>query len=356
MTRAENSVQPGAAMDEHVDPVASARMQGLQSALHAHALVYGFLFELGKPIKELGWDDLDTALENPDAFVWLHFNAANEYTKKWIQESPRLSESSAAFLLDADERHRIEAEMEGIVGVISDVHYGFDWDPDQIATLRFYVDSRCLITTRFQPLSTTNQLRRTVREGANFNSSAALMVGLFRIQTDIHADIAGRLSRELGGIEDDILAGRIEDQRAKLGKVRRLAVRMHRHFSPEYRALRRLSTRPPGWFDDVDASGLNEIVEEFGMVVEDLDAIQERAKLLQEELVGQVAEDTNRNLFILSIVTAVFLPVTLITGIFGMNVGGLPGMQDVTAFWLVISGMVVVALVTLLILHWNRLF
>ncbi|HTT07687.1 MAG TPA: transporter [Gammaproteobacteria bacterium] len=356
MTRAEKPVPPEAAVEEKLDPVASARLLGLQTALHAHALVYGFLFEPDRPVRELGWDDLETALENPDAFVWLHFNAANEHTKKWIKECPRLSESAAAFLLDADERQRVEIEMDGVIGVISDVHYGFDWDPDQIAALRFYVDCRCLITTRFQPLTTTNQLRRTVREGAVFKSSAALMVSLFRLQTDIHADIAGRLSRELGVIEDDILAGRIEDQRAKLGKVRRLAVRMHRHFSPEYRALRRLGARPPGWFDDADALGLNEIVEEFGMVVEDLDAIQERAKLLQEELVGQVAEDTNHNLFVLSIVTAVFLPVTLITGIFGMNVGGLPGLQEMSAFWWVVSGMVVVALVTLLILHWNRLF
>ncbi|MGH8531911.1 MAG: CorA family divalent cation transporter [Gammaproteobacteria bacterium] len=91
-------------------------------------------------------------------------------------------------------------------------------------------------------------------------------------------------------------------------------------------------------------------------MVDDLDTIQERAKLLQEELAGRVAEMTSRNLVILSIVTTVFLPITLITGIFGMNVAGLPGLEDGSAFWWVILGMAGVVLLVLILLHWKRLF
>jgi zinc transporter len=101
---------------------------------------------------------------------------------------------------------------------------------------------------------------------------------------------------------------------------------------------------------------LREATEEFGEVVNELDAIQERAKLLQEELAARNSEETNRNLFILSIVTTILLPITLITGIFGMNVAGLPGLEDPFAFWWVILGMAAVALITLLLLHWKRLF
>jgi zinc transporter len=101
---------------------------------------------------------------------------------------------------------------------------------------------------------------------------------------------------------------------------------------------------------------LREATEEFGEVVNELDAIQERAKLLQEELAARNSEETNRNLFILSIVTTILLPMTLITGIFGMNVAGLPGLKDPFAFWWVMLGMAVVALIALLLLHWKRLF
>ncbi|MGH8507447.1 MAG: CorA family divalent cation transporter [Gammaproteobacteria bacterium] len=81
-----------------------------------------------------------------------------------------------------------------------------------------------------------------------------------------------------------------------------------------------------------------------------------RAKLLQEELAGRVAEMTSRNLVILSIVTTVFLPITLITGIFGMNVAGLPGLEDRSAFWCVMLGMTGVVLLLVILLHLKRLF
>lgn len=132
-------------------------------------------------------------------------------------------------------------------------------------------------------------------------------------------------------------------------------MRLHRHFAPEHRALQRLCGRSPAWFRDTDIGRLQDTTEALGEIVGDLDAIQERAKLLQEELAGRALEETNRNMVILSVVTAVFMPVTLITGIFGMNVAGLPGLEDGSAFWWVMLGMAGVALMALLLLHWRRL-
>ena len=110
----------------------------------------------------------------------------------------------------------------------------------------------------------------------------------------------------------------------------------------------------PGFATPI-SSGCKDTTEALGEIVGDLDAIQERAKLLQEELAGRALEETNRNMVILSVVTAVFMPVTLITGIFGMNVAGLPGLEDGSAFWWVMLGMAGVALMALLLLHWRRL-
>ena len=78
--------------------------------------------------------------------------------------------------------------------------------------------------------------------------------------------------------------------------------------------------------------------------------------LLQSERNSRLAEQTNRNLYVLSIVTTVFLPLTLITGVFGMNTGGLPGQQDPAGFWWVIGIMGVSAVASLILLHWKRLF
>lgn len=321
----------------------------------SHGFIYGVLWPAGRSGKELDWEDLDVALLHPKAVLWIHFNAANSHARHWITRCERLPEAHRAFLVDQDDRKRLETVGEGIAGVISDVHYRFDFDPDHIALLRFYLDEHCLITTRHQPLSATDDLRKAIREGLRVDSTGTLMVSLLECQADRLGSVAARLSREIGDMEDQILAERVHVPRAKLATLRRLAVRLHRHFAPEHRALQRLCGRPPAWFRDTDIGGLKDTTEALGEIVGDLDAIQERAKLLQEELAGRALEETNRNMVILSVVTAVFMPVTLITGIFGMNVAGLPGLEDGSAFWWVTLGMAGVALMALLLLHWRRL-
>ncbi len=61
-------------------------------------------------------------------------------------------------------------------------------------------------------------------------------------------------------------------------------------------------------------------------------SLRDRAHLLQEEVTIKTAEQTNRNLHVLAVVTTVFMPASLIAGIFGMNVGGLPLVQNADGF------------------------
>jgi zinc transporter len=90
-------------------------------------------------------------------------------------------------------------------------------------------------------------------------------------------------------------------------------------------------------------------------VIEEIAELYERAKLLQEELAARLAENTGHNLYVLSILTAVFLPMTLVTGIFGMNVADLPGLHAGGSFWWVMILILAAGGVTLAALFWRRL-
>jgi zinc transporter len=338
------------------DALLDSRLQELDAALHAHALIYAAHIEPGVPGFELSWHELNTTLDRAAGLTWIHLNTGTAQARSWILACESMPVPARQFLLEDDERQRVEQTDRSIVGVISDLHYRFDFDPDQIATLRFYLDERCLISTRTEPLAATDELRNAIRQGVSFTSTVTMMIRLFDFQADTLAKISERLSKDLSEIEDDVLKGSIGDKRGELGRIRRLAVRLHRHFAPQLRALRRLCGRPPDWIAERDAGGLRETADDFAQVVDDLLWIQERAKLLQEELASRVAEETNRNLYVLSLVTAVMLPVTLVTGIFGMNVGGLPGLNDPEAFWQVIVGMVIIAGLALVVINWRRLF
>jgi zinc transporter len=126
---------------------------------------------------------------------------------------------------------------------------------------------------------------------------------------------------------------------------------MQRLLAPEPAALFRLLQRPPNWIAADDRQDLRQATEEFTVVLTDLASLQERIKLLQEEIAAQVSEDNNRSLFLLTIVTVIALPINLTAGLLGMNVGGVPLAQHPNGFWIVlgVTGVVTAALGWLLL-------
>jgi Mg2+ and Co2+ transporters len=96
-------------------------------------------------------------------------------------------------------------------------------------------------------------------------------------------------------------------------------------------------------------------VERIDAIAQDLELTQERARLLQDELQGRLGEATRRNLYFLSVLSAIFLPLTLITGVFGMNVPALPWLEHPDGFWWVMGTMGITLVIVLLILRWRRM-
>ena len=323
-----------------------------------HGLICGFAMLPDQRIQYLAGGALDQALAPSAAKIWLHFNARISHARDWIQHCEWAPEAARRLLLDTDNHKCLGRSGDGLIAVISDIRYdfGLDFDPEQIAALRFHLDRSCLVSARRHPSSAADQLRTEINNGRHFDSTAKLAIHLFESQVTKLNEATARVRSLLDDIEDQILAGRVRGQHAQLGGIRRLAVRLHHHFGPEHRMLQRLCRLPPSWFGEADNLALVEVVEEFRELVDDLSETQERAKLLQEELAARLAEQTSHNLYIVSLFTALLLPPSLIAGIFGMNVVGVPGVQDgnETTFWWVMLSMGAISLLVLLILFLRR--
>jgi zinc transporter len=154
-------------------------------------------------------------------------------------------------------------------------------------------------------------------------------------------DIVRDVTKQVDTLEDRII-GNQTTSRPKLGALRRVLVRLQRLLAPEPAALFRLLSRPPAWLSDDDVADLRRSAEELSAAVADSAALVERTRLLQEELTALLNEQTNRTLFILTIVTVLALPMTIIPGLFGMNVGGIPFSGSAVGFWVVLLVVVVV--------------
>lgn len=150
-------------------------------------------------------------------------------------------------------------------------------------------------------------------------------------------DILRKSTLRVDQIEDRLLANQVSTDRKALGALRRTLVRLQRLLAPEPTALFRLLNRPPGWIGSEDVIELRQAAEEFSASIADSAALVERVKLIQEELAALVNERTSRTLFVLTVVTVLALPVNLVAGLFGMNVGGIPLAASAHGFAAVVS-------------------
>jgi zinc transporter len=247
---------------------------------------------------------------------------------------------------------RLNQLRDGVIGIVEDLHHDFHGDPEGFGELRFFVDERRIISGRRHPLKTVDMLHRALEGGSPVTSTAHWLDLLVEGMTHNFAEAVQDLVEQVDGLEDEIVAGSNQDERARLASIRRLLVRFRRHVHADRAALAKL--RPRDGNEAPPLSLLRGALEQLDGVSQDLDLVHERVRVLQEEVASLLAEATNRNLYLLSIVTTVLLPATLVTGIWGMNVGGLPWSEDPHGFVWSALGVVFSILVSLALLRGTR--
>ena len=305
----------------------------------AYGLLCGYLFRDGRPGSPIGLDDTCAWLGGEcreGDFVWLHFNLADAAAEPWIHEHLDVAPEFFEALHEGSRTTRIEDSHDTLVAVVNDVAYAFSFDPSEIETLWVNVGPRMAITARVHPLRSIDKLREAVRNGLVFESSVQFLDRLLHDQGDVLVRIVRQATVQVDAVEDKLLVGRLGDRRSTLGQLRRVLVRLQRLLAPEPGALFRLLRQPPPWIREAELDDMRQATEEVSLVLRDLAALQERIKLLQDEIAAQVVEQTNKSVFTLTVVTVLALPINIVAGLLGMNVGGIPLAQNPEGFlWIV---------------------
>jgi zinc transporter len=206
--------------------------------------------------------------------------------------------------------------------------FGEDGGDSSLCTLWAIVRPKLMVSLRNNPLRTTDKLRYDLR-GGQLNPTS--IIELFHELLDLRAEqlrtLLAHLSENMDDLEENLLKGRDFPEHENLGRIRIQCSRLRRHFSPELIALHRLLKRLPYWFSEEDKSRLNDDLDLLSYLVQEISSLYDRAKVLQDEQAAHVAEFNAKNLQVLSVMTVIFLPMTLITGIMGMNMEDLPGLR-----------------------------
>jgi zinc transporter len=338
------------------------------STLHDDAAPAGFIsafrFSGGEALR-LSWDEAREAIVQ-EAPTWLHLSANDDAVEGWLEGVTSMPDAAREFLNGEDKRPRVHVGGNFMYGVVADLELVAKTSADAApgvreatratGALRFYVDRHRMITVRAKPLQSTDRLRHAVLEGTLFRDTVDLFAGLIRALNETFADRIDEIGDCLDDVEENVLEGSHSKCRAMLGDVRRRLVEVKRFIDPERNALTQLVMRKLEWAEPRSMEALVQAIQVLNGLGAGLEGLYERAKLLQDEIAAALAEDMNRKLLWLAIMSALLLPATLVTGIFGMNVAGLPGTKDPASFWVVVGVMTAGAAITIFLLRRLRLW
>lgn len=302
-------------------------------SLPISGLIFGWLFNSQGEGHELVAANKLQLEQSSDQSIWLHLNYANTQVQSWLKSSSRLPEDILEILEEDVGRVRQKTFLK-----IGNAHLIFFNDflkefnqksSEEIVTMWVICIDNIFITLRPHPVEAPDILKRSlISERFKPKNIGDLYHYLLEIRENTLHEQANELMDRMDQLEEVIIRGETLPEHETLGRIRIQCNRMRRHFAPEGIAIHHLIRNRSAWMNDDNFQEITEYSEKLSVLIQELDHLYERAKVLQDEQSAHVAQFNANNLQVLSTMTVIFLPMTLITGVMGMNMKDLVGLES----------------------------
>lgn len=264
--------------------------------------------------------------------LWLHLDLTDPQSQRWVETAGRLPDAAINTLLAGETRPGSQLIGDGLLLVLRGVNTNPGQDPEDMVAVRLWVERDRVVSSRRRRLLSVIDVHDSIREGAGPTSPGEFLAVLAERLADRIGSFVDSIEDRIDEAEDGLETVDASSFRRSLGSLRRQIAAVRRFLAPQRDALDRLNRQPVPCLDDSDMYALREEADRITRYLEDLDLARERAVVLQEELLSRVAQQQNARMYVLSVVAAIFLPLTFVTGLLGMNVGGLPGLDSRMGF------------------------
>jgi zinc transporter len=318
-----------------------------------HGLIGAFVLDGKGGAVRLDWQGL-LNWNAADGPLWLHLHRQGEDAVNWIRGSSGLDTLTSGVLLASGSRPRSTAIENGLLVILRGVNLNPDAEPEDMISLRVWVEQGRIISLRREHFQTIDAIIQTLDAGVGPKTLADLFVAIVAGLTDRILPVVDEVGERLDHCEDVVANPHVESSRAELVDARREIIALHRYLSPQRQALLELSEYTGPVLEKRHRRALKEAAARLERCLADLDASRARAAVIQEEIVTQQTEAVNRRVYTLTVVAVLFMPLTLFSGMLGMNVGGIPWGTNANGFLIVSGILAVMGAAIFLILRWAR--
>ncbi len=294
-------------------------------------LVFGFLLDGKGGGKQLDFSQVREW--NPaEGTLWVHLDYTSEDSKGWLLKESGIDDFIVESLIMEETRPRSLVHKGGMLLILRGVNMNPGADPADMISIRLWIEDNRIITMRHRRVMAIEDLRRAIETGSGPAGPGPFLEELCDRLVERMGAVIADVDDLVDGLEDELLTEQSYKLRQKIANIRRNTIAMRRYLAPQRDVMARLYNEKAEWLDDTDRMRLREISDRVARYVEDLDAVRDRAIVTQEELNNRLAEQMNKTMYILSIVAALFLPLGFLTGLLGINIGGIPGTESRWAF------------------------
>ncbi|RAK09452.1 zinc transporter [Salipiger aestuarii] len=287
-----------------------------------------------------------------DALGWVHLRAQHPDTPGWIIANLSYLDPTIIDALVAEEtRPRVTRVGDGLIVILRGINSIDGEEPEDMVSIRLWIDPHRIISLSRRPVQAISDIAADLDRGRGPEDCAAFLVELVERLTQRIENFWSGIDDEADDLEEAVLMEAAPEIRPRLVELRRRAIILRRYLQPQRDALRSLQGAHPVWLGNDDLRHLAEELDALERVVEDADAMRDRMALVRDEIASQLSDRLNRNMYMLSVLSALFLPLGFLTGLLGINVAGVPGAGNDNAFWIFVGALVGVVAVQLVILR-----
>ena len=309
----------------------------------------------GQKFVELNVEET-SANPQADDIHWVHIDLRNEPSIEWLRNDSGLDQAIIDGLAAEETRPRSSSTDTGVFVVLRGVNMNPGEDAEDMVSVRLWIEPRRIISVRRLPILSVQDVYKEIKAGTGPKSAGEFLTDLIERLADRIGNFVNAIEDNMSEAEDSLGAANHNEFRSTLGSLRRQIAQVRRFLAPQRDALDRLNHVTAKVLSERDRQRLREESDRVSRYLEDLDLARERAVVLQEAFVSQLAQEQNTRMYVLSVVAAIFLPLTFWTGLLGMNVGGLPWIEDSAGFVLSVLVMLVSGILMIAFFKYKKWF
>lgn len=310
--------------------------------------VRAFLLDKKGSALELTYEELD-GIDRIDKILWVHFDYSSKEAIEWIRNKSNIDSVAIDALLTEETRPRTTVLGEALLIALRGVNLNPNSKPEDMISIRLYISPNMIISTRKRNLLSVTEIIEDLKSGIGPKSSSEFLVQLTLRVTDRMDNVIDEIQDRTDFLEENLIDSTTTELRNEILSIRRETIVLKRYLTPQKEALVKLYNEKIPWIDEYQRIELRETNDQLMRHIEELDTIRDKVILIQEELANSMSEQMNRKMYVLSIISAIFLPLTFLTGLLGINIGGIPGANNENAFFVFSLLLVIVVTIQFII-------